>query len=107
MSHAERVGYRPCPTAGGWCRWGRRNAYSGGGSVPVFVDGPGTEGEGQLCENAMRGYHGEQQSWLHSVCAGTARVSARLQAGGTDVKGDWREQLDQNAAPWLAAQQPV
>ncbi len=34
------------------------------GSVPVCVDGPGIEVEGQLCENAGRGYHGEKQSWL-------------------------------------------
>ncbi len=57
------------------------------GSVPVCVDGPGIEGEGQLCENAERGYHGEQQSWLHAVFVGVAWVSARLQAGGTDVQG--------------------
>ncbi len=46
------------------------------GYVPVFVDGTGIEGEGQLCENAGRGYHGERQSWLHSVFVG-GRGSAR------------------------------
>ncbi len=77
------------------------------GSVPVFVDGPGIEVEGQLRENAGRGYHGEKQSWLHSVCVGVAWVSARLHAGGTDVRGDWQEQLDQDAAPLLTGRQPV
>ena len=52
------------------------------GSVPVCGDGPGIEGEGQLFENAERGYHGEKQYWLHSVCVGVAWVSARLAAGG-------------------------
>ncbi len=77
------------------------------GSVPVFVDGPGIEVEGQLCGNAGRGYHGEKQSWLPSVCVGAAWVSARLNAGGTDMRGDGREQLDQDVAPWLTGRQPV
>ncbi len=77
------------------------------GSVPVCGDGTGIEVEGQLCENAGRGYNGEKQSWLHSVCVGVAWVSARLHAGGTDVKGDWREQLGQDVAPWLTGRQPV
>ncbi len=77
------------------------------GSVPVCGDGPGTEVEGQLCENAGRGYPGEKQYWLHSVCVGVAWVSARLQAGGTDVRGDWREQLDRDAVPWVTGRQPV
>ncbi len=77
------------------------------GDVPVFVDGTGIEVEGQLFENAERGYHGEQQSWLHSVFVGAAWVSARLHAGGTDVKGDWQEQLDQDVAPLLTGRQPV
>ncbi len=53
------------------------------GCGPVFGDGPGIEVEGQLFENAGRGYHGEQQSWLPAVCVGAAWVSARLHAGGT------------------------
>ncbi len=77
------------------------------GYVPVCGDGTGIEVEGKLCGNAERGYHGEQQSWLPSVCVGVAGVSARLNAGGTDVQGDWREQLDQDAAPWLTGRQPV
>ncbi len=77
------------------------------GSVPVCGDGPGIEGEGQLCEHAERGYHGEKQSWLHSVCVGAAWVSVRLHAGGTDVRGDGREQLDRDAVPWLTGRQPV
>ncbi len=77
------------------------------GSVPVCGDGTGSEVEGQLCENAERGYHGERQSWLHSVFAGVAWVSARLNAGGTDVRGDWQEQLDQDVAPLLTGRQPV
>ncbi len=77
------------------------------GSVPVCGDGPGIEGEGQLCEHAERGYPGERQSWLPAVCVGAAWVSARLNAGGTDVQGDGREQLDRHAAPWLPGRQPV
>ncbi len=77
------------------------------GSGPVCGDGPGIEVEGQLFGNAERGYHGERQSWLPAVCAGAAWVSARLQAGGTDVRGDGREQLDRDAAPWLTGRQPV
>ncbi len=77
------------------------------GSVPVCGDGPGLEGEGQLCEHAGRGYHGEKQSWLPAVCVGVAWVSARLHAGGTDVRGDGQEQLDQDVAPWLTGRQPV
>ncbi len=57
------------------------------GYMPVFGDSTGIQVESQLCENADRGCHGEQQSWLHSVCVGAAWVSARLNAGGTDVKG--------------------
>ncbi len=77
------------------------------GYIPVFVDGTGIEVEGQLFENAGRGYNGEKQYWLHSVFVGVAWVSARLHAGGTDVRGDWREQLDQDAAPLLTGRQPV
>ncbi len=77
------------------------------GYVPVFVDGTGIEVEGKLFENAERGYNGEKQSWLHAVCVGVAWVSARLHAGGTDVRGDGREQLDQDVAPWLTGRQPV
>ncbi len=77
------------------------------GYIPVFVDGPGIEVEGQLFENAGRGYNGEKQYWLHSVFVGVAWVSARLHAGGTDVRGDWREQLDQDVAPLLTGRQPV
>ncbi len=90
---ADAVARRAC---------GRRWGY-----VPVFVDGPGIEVEGQLFENGEPGYHGEQQSWLPSVCGGAAGVSARLHAGGTDVQGDGREQLDRDAAPWLTGRQPV
>ncbi len=77
------------------------------GSIPVFVDGPGIEVEGQSFENAERGYHSERQSWLPSVCVGVAWVSARLHAGGTDMGGDGQERLDQDAAPWLTGRQPV
>ncbi len=76
-------------------------------SVPVFVDGPGIKVEDKLFEHAERGYNGEKQSWLHSVFVGAAWVSARLNAGGTDVKGDWRKQLDRDVAPCLTGRQPV
>ncbi len=77
------------------------------GSVPVFVDDPGIEVEGKLFENDGRGYHGERQFWLPSVFVGVAWVSARLHAGGTDVQGDGRDQLDQDVAPLLTGRQPV
>ncbi len=64
------------------------------GYVSVFVDGKGIEVEGQLFEIAERGCNGEKQYGLHAVFVGAAWVSARLQAGGTDVQGDGREQLD-------------
>ncbi len=38
---------------------------------------------------------------------GAAWVSARLHADGTDMRGDGREQLDRDAAPWLTGRQPV
>ncbi len=77
------------------------------GCVPVFVDGTGNEVEGQLFENAECGCHGERQPWLHSVFVGAAWVSARLNAGGTDVRGDWQEQLDRDVAPLLTGRQLV
>ncbi len=101
MHAAALEGLRECARLGAQA-CGQRRGY-----VPVFGDGTGIEGEGQLCEHAERGCHGEQQSWLPSVCVGAAGVSARLQAGGTDVKRDGREQLDQDAAPWLTGRQPV
>ena len=36
-------------------------------------------------------HNGEKQYWLHSVFMGAAWVSARLNEGATDVKGEWRE----------------
>ncbi len=38
---------------------------------------------------------------------GAVWVSAQLNAGGPDVQGNWREQLDRDVAPLLTAQQPV
>ncbi len=76
--------------------------------MPVCGDGTGIEVEGQLFKNAERGYHGEKQSWLPSVCVGVAWVSARLQAGRHGrAGGNWREQLDQDVAPLLTGRQPV
>lgn len=70
--------------------------------VPVFLDGTGIEVQGRCFEQAGRGYNGERQYWLHSVFVGPLWVSARLQPGGTDVGGGWREQLEQDVAPLLA-----
>ncbi len=109
MSEAALEGLRECARLVSR-RLGPLGAQACGqrwGYVPVCGDGPGIEVEGKLCENAGRGYHGEKQSWLHSVCVGVAWVSARLNAGGTDVRGDGREQLDQDVAPWLTGRQPV
>ena len=63
------------------------------GYVPVFIDGTGIEVQGKQFEGAAVGYNGERQYWLHSVFVGRAWVSARLNEGGTDVKGDFAEQL--------------
>ena len=63
------------------------------GYVPVFIDGTGIEVQGKQFEGAAVGYNGERQYWLHSVFVGRAWVSARLNQGGTDVKGDFAEQL--------------
>ncbi len=109
MHGAALEGLRECARLVSWWRspLGAQACGQRWGYVPVFGDGTGIEVEGQLCENAERGYHGEKQSWLHSVCVGAAWVSARLQAGGTDMWGDWREQLDRDAVPWLTGRQPV
>ena len=77
------------------------------GYVPVFVDGSGIEVSGRHCAGTARGYNGERQYWLHSVFVGAAWVSARLNRGGTDVKGAWREQLETDVAPLLAAARRV
>ena len=77
------------------------------GSVPVFVDGTGIEVSGKRFEGAQAGYNGERQYWLHSVFVGGVWVSARLNAGGTDVKEDWQAQLDADVAPLLAAGEAV
>ena len=53
----------------------------------------GIEVQGKHFEGAAVGYNGERQYWLHSVFVGRAWVSARLNEGGTDVKGDFAEQL--------------
>ncbi len=104
MNQAALEGLRQCAwlVPLGAQAYGQRWGY-----VPVFVDGPGIAVDGKLFKNAERGYHSERQSWLPSVCVGAAWVSAWLQVGGTDVKGDWREQLDRDAAPWLTGRQPV
>ena len=47
------------------------------------------------------GRNGQRQYGLHSVYVGGAWVSGRLEPGGTDVKGAWREQLEQDVAPLL------
>ena len=75
--------------------------------VPVFVDGTGIEVQGHHCEGTARGYNGEKQDWLHPVFVGAAWVSARLNEGATDGQGNWREQLETDVAPLLAAGTPV
>ncbi len=61
MHQAALEGLRRCGwSAGGWCRWGRRRARSGGGPSRCSWTARGSRGESQLCENAERGYHGEQ-----------------------------------------------
>lgn len=71
------------------------------GSVPVCVDGTGIEVEGRCFEPAGRGYNGERQDWLHAVFVGVLWVSARLQPGGSDVAGGWREPWEQAVRPLL------
>ena len=75
--------------------------------VPVFVDGTGIEVQGHHCDGTARGSNGEKQYWLHSVFVGAAWVSARLNEDATDGQGDWREQLETDVAPLLAAGNPV
>ena len=77
------------------------------GYVPVFVDGSGIEVSDQHCVGPARGCNGERQYRLHSVFAGAAWVSARLNQDGADVKGTWREQLETDVAPLLAAAKRV
>ena len=83
--------------AGHWIRRYQREL----GYVPVFVDGTGIEVAGRCFEQAGKGYNGERQDWLHSVFVGVLWVSARLQPGGSDVGGGWREQLEQDVEPLL------
>ncbi len=78
------------------------------GYVPVFGDGPGIEVEGQLCENAGRGYHGEQQSWLHSVCVGVAWVSAwRLRWGCGRTRGSPWTRRGRSGPSWWRTDRPA
>ena len=84
-------------SAGHWIRRYQREL----GYVPVFVDGTGIEVAGRCFEQAGKGYNGERQDWLHSVFVGVLWVSARLQPGGSDVGGGWREQLEQDVEPLL------
>ena len=73
--------------------------YREQGYVPVFIDGTGIEVQGKHFEKAAVGYNGERQYWLHSVFVGRAWASARLNAGGTDVKGDFAAQLVADVDP--------
>ena len=63
------------------------------GYVSVFIDGTGIEVQGKHFEKAAVGYNGERQYWLHAVFVGRAWASARLNKGGTEVKGDFAAQL--------------
>jgi hypothetical protein len=77
------------------------------GYVPVFIDGTAIEVDGQLFERAAPGYNGETQYWLHGVFLGGLWSSGRLHPGGVDVAAGWREQLEQDVTPLLAAGTPV
>ena len=77
------------------------------GYVPVFIDGTGIEVQGKQFEGAAVGYNGERQYWLHSVFVGRAWVSARLNEGGTDAKGDFAEQLAADVDPLDLGPDPV
>lgn len=77
------------------------------GYLPVFVDGTAIEVEGELFEDAGRGYDGELQYWLHGVFLGGLWASGRLHPGGVDVARGWREQLDRDVAPIIPADTPV
>jgi len=67
------------------------------GYVPVFVDGSAVEVEGHGYEGANRGYNDEEQYWLHSVFVGSLWASQKLNPGGEDVAGGWRQQLEETA----------
>ena len=74
----------------------------------IFVDGTGIEVQGHHCEGMARGCNGrEKQDRLHAVFVGAAWASARLNEGAMDAKGDWREQLETDVSPLLAAANPV
>ena len=77
------------------------------GYVPVFIDGTAIEVDGTLFEEARRGYGGTRQYWLHGVFIGSLWASGRLNPGGGDVAGGWREQLDSDVAPFLPEGAPV
>ena len=81
--------------------------YREQGYVPVFIDGTGIEMQGKHFEKAAVGYNGERQYWLHSVFVGRAWASARLNAGGTDVKGDFAAQLVADVDPLPLGDLPV
>ena len=75
--------------------------------MPLFVDGTAIEVQGQHFEQAGRGYNGERQNWLHSVCVGPLWVSARLEPGGSDVAGGWREQFELDVSGLVPPGTPV
>ena len=77
------------------------------GYVPVFIDGTAIEVDGNLFEEARRGYDGARQYWLHGVFVGSLWASGRLHPGGSDVAGVWREQLDSDVASCLPEGTPV
>ena len=77
--------------------------------MPVFVDGtaPASRCSGTSAKGWRGATTGRKKDWLHSVFVGAAWVSARLNEGATDGQGDWREQLETDVAPLLAADTPV
>ena len=77
------------------------------GCVPVFIDGTAIEVDGTLIEEARRGDDGKRQYWLHGVFIGSLWASGRLNPGGGDVAGGWREQLDRDVASCLPEGTPV
>lgn len=77
------------------------------GYLPLFIDGTAIEVDGDLFENAARGYNGEMQLWLHNVFLGGLWVSGRLHPGAVDVAKGWREQLAEDVAPVIPAGTPV
>jgi len=77
------------------------------GYVPVFMDGTAIEVTGKKFEGAKVGFNGKRQFRLHAIFVGGAWAGGWLNRGATDVRGDWRKQLELDLKPLLKGVQNV